>query len=74
MVGTLAMELVKFSNFVFCETARMQHYHPDAPGGVLDDTHYANRGEKQVWDNEIRAARKAKGYLWGRNFDLVGIR
>ncbi len=60
--------------FCFCEEARMQHFHPNAPGGTLDDTHYANRGVKQKWDNEIWNARQAKGYLWGKDFNLVGVR
>lgn len=69
-MGEYAKETGKF---VFCADAKLQHFHPDAPGGVLDKTHYANRGEKQVWDNEIWKARQAKGYLWGRNFNTVGI-
>lgn len=60
--------------FAFCEDARMQHFHPNAPGGTLDETHYANRGEKQKWDNEIWKARQAKGYLWGKDLNIVGIR
>ena len=60
--------------FFFCEDARMQHFHPNAPGGTLDETHYANRGEKQKWDIEIWNARQAKGYMWGTNFDIVGIK
>ncbi len=59
--------------FAFDPHATMQHWHPDAPGGILDDTHHANRGEKQVWDNEIWKARQAAGYLWGRNKGLVNI-
>jgi len=62
------------NKFAFCEEARMQHFHPNAPGGTLDDTHYANRGEKQKWDNEIWKARQAKGYLWGKDLNIVGIR
>ncbi len=60
--------------FAFCEDARMKHFHPNAPGGTLDDTHYANRGEKQKWDIEIWKARQAKGYLWGKDLNIVGIR
>ncbi len=60
--------------FLFCEDARMQHFHPNAPGGTLDETHYANRGERQKWDIETWHARQAAGYLWGKNYDLVGIR
>ena len=60
--------------FVFCEDAQMQHFHPNAPGGTLDQTHYDNRGVKQKWDIEIWNARQAKGYLWGKNYGIVGIR
>jgi len=61
--------------FRFAKTARMQHFHPDSPGsGPYDSTHHANRGERQIWDNEIWKARQAKGYLWGITADTVGIR
>ncbi len=60
--------------FCFCEGAHMRHFHPNAPGGTLDETHYANRGEKQKWDVEIWNARQAAGYLWGKDFNKVGIR
>ena len=60
--------------FAFCPGAKLQHFHPNAPGGTLDDTHFHNRGDKQIWDNEIWKARQAAGYLWGRNFDLVRVR
>ena len=60
--------------FLFCKGATMQHFHPNAPGGTLDDTHYENRGERQKWDIEIWGARQAKGYLWGKDFNIVGIR
>lgn len=61
--------------FTFCQSATMQHWHPDSPGsGKADSTHYANRGEKQKWDNEIWAERQRRGYLWGKSFKTVGIR
>ncbi len=60
--------------FAFAKDARMQHFHPNAPGGTLDKTHEANRGEKQQWDNEIWKARQARDLLWGKNFGTVGIR
>ena len=60
--------------FHFCESAKMQHFHPNAPGGTLDDTHYKNRGEKQQWDIKIWNARQKKGYLWGKTTELVGVK
>ena len=70
-MGLYAKELGRFR---FAEDCRMQHFHPNAPGGSLDETHYANRGDKQIWDNEIWKARQAAGYLWGRDTGIVGIR
>lgn len=71
-MGEFAKEVGKF---VFCEGATMQHWHPDAPGsGKADETHYANRGDRQRWDNEIHKERQKQGLLWGRTFDTVGIR
>lgn len=73
-VDTEMGEYAKYiGKFFFCGDARMQHFHPNAPGGTIDETHYANRGERQKWDIEIWNARQAKGYLWGKNFDTVGI-
>ena len=74
-VDTEMGEYAKYiKRFSFCKGARMQHFHPNAPGGTIDNTHYANRGVKQQWDNEIWRARQAAGYLWGRDFNLVGVR
>jgi len=64
----------KVGRFRYAENCRMQHFHPNAPGGTLDETHYANRGEKQIWDNEIWKARQKAGYLWGVTTETVGIR
>lgn len=60
--------------FAFSKEATMQHFHPDAPGGTVDDTHFANRGERQKWDIEIWKTRQTAGYLWGKNYGIVGVR
>jgi len=70
-MGEYAKEVEKF---IFCQGAKLKHYHPDAPNGVKDATHKANRGDRQKWDDIIWKARQEKGYLWGRNFDIVGVR
>ncbi len=74
-VDTEMGEYSKFmGKFFFAEGAVMQHFHPNAPGGTLDQTHYDNRGEKQQWDIETWKARQEAGYLWGRDLDLVEVR
>jgi hypothetical protein len=58
--------------FVFAGDARLTHHHP-AHGGEADETHAVVRvpavvqKDRDVWNN-----RQAAGYLWGRNFKLVG--
>lgn len=57
--------------FVFCHDALVHHYHPSAYPKEMDDTHKIGRVLSQN-DSFVYEQRKAKGLLWGKNFDLIG--
>jgi len=58
-----------------CPEALIHHYHPSFILDEVDETHGIIRiGPKSPKDHDIkmRAERKARNYLWGRDFNLVG--
>lgn len=57
--------------FAFCPDAMVHHYHPSAYPKEMDDTHRIGRVLSQN-DSSVYEQRKAKGLLWGKNFDLIG--
>lgn len=56
--------------FVFCEEAKIVHYHPAIVKEEKDNTHGIVRQFKQR-DAEVRNLRKLRNLLWGRDFKLV---
>lgn len=57
--------------FYWCKDATMQHWHPEAYAGVRDVTHRHTRGFYRLLDGETYDRRNKKGYLWGKNYDMV---
>ncbi len=56
--------------FTHCQTAGINHFLPDFFGGV-DTTHTEHRVGRLFRDNQTRKLRATKGYLWGRDFNLI---
>ncbi len=59
------------NKFIWAENARVTTYHPNVGNAQKDETYWASR--KNVGhDKQINSTRKAQGYLWGRDFKLIG--
>ena len=61
--------------FKECESAILNHYHPGFIKTEMDETHTIIRKGPESpikHDQTIRAMRKNSGYLWGRDFNLIG--
>ncbi len=56
--------------FHFCEEARANHFHPAFFPQEADETHRVSNRLK-AGDPAIKAKRKAAGYLWGKDFNLL---
>ena len=67
-------ELMKYAQslnkFIFCNSAKLEHYHPSFTKEKPDDTHIHNRRHKQI-DIEIYNLRKEKNLLWGESFEKI---
>ena len=61
------------NKFVFAEDACLNHYHPCIDPGLEDETHRRLRERKDL-DREMWKERRKRGYLWGKDFRLVGRR
>lgn len=58
--------------FIKCENALLYHYHPAFAKNECDATHFIVRSNgKFNLDVEINRLRKLKGYVWGRNFNVI---
>lgn len=66
-LGNFARSLGKF---VYCDEARVMHYHPVYYKDQLDETHNIVREMKDV-DREIWNLRQKRNLLWGQSFELV---
>lgn len=70
----LDRELFNFAEsvgrFFYCEEAKIFHYHPAFTGEIPDETHHHNR-RNIGHDVEVKALRKERGLLWGKNFERV---
>jgi glycosyltransferase involved in cell wall biosynthesis len=59
--------------FVWCEEAKLYHYHPCHHPEEMDDTHNVLRkGNRVTVDNAMYKRRRELGYLWGQDFNLCG--
>ncbi|MEI8350068.1 MAG: hypothetical protein WCI77_07930 [Candidatus Omnitrophota bacterium] len=58
------------NKLAFCSDTGLHHYHPSAYPDQVDITHKLGR-VNQPHDLDVRSLRKAKGYLWGKDFNLV---
>jgi hypothetical protein len=58
------------SKFTFSESSKLIHLHPSFGSSQKDETHtYVRQWLKK--DQEIYKERVKRGYLWGKNFNLV---
>lgn len=57
--------------FVYCEDARLKHWHPAWSKEAEDATHHLVRTHRDS-DLHRSGLRKKRGFLWGRNFNLIG--
>lgn len=60
------------NKFVSCNTAVLKHYHPGFLPEEMDSTHPLVRGETFRRDKAVREERQRLGYIWGKNFNLIG--
>ena len=63
------------NKFFACEEAVLQHYHPCFVKEEIDNTHNLIRLGKyspKNHDYKMQKIRKNSGFLWGKNFQLVG--
>lgn len=62
-------------SFGICSSAILNHYHPGYIKEETDETHNIIRNgniSPKKHDFEMQKKRKEKGYLWGRDFNLIG--
>jgi glycosyltransferase involved in cell wall biosynthesis len=58
--------------FFYTKEVKVNHYHPSFYPGEMDATHRELReGDPDKKDAEIYDARRAKGWLWGRDFNRL---
>lgn len=57
--------------FVVAEQVKLNHYHPCLGAQFDDDTHHYIRQWKEQ-DKKVWEARRAKGWVWGVDFNKVG--
>lgn len=66
----LGMFARSIGKFVYCDDAKVIHYHPTYYKELEDETHRIVREYKDV-DKEIWSLRQKKGLLWGQSFERV---
>jgi len=60
------------NRFHYCTAARLYHHHPAHSKSAPDETHIHVRKHLLI-DMQMRTKRQEKGYLWGKNFELIGV-
>lgn len=58
--------------YMYCPEAKIYHHHP-AHSDTRPDETYRSLRRYAGKDHQIQAERKARGYLWGRDFNLIEI-